>query len=172
MRYSRGMETESGQVVVFRSADHSAEEDAREVFTLLEEAGIPVVLCDDSAPGVPSGAYEVRVPAADAGRAESLMNAAEAQVTEPGDPSHALDLVTVFVSDAHNAEMEALAVRGVLEANGIPSVVVGATPYPNLPFEVRVPKAVRGEAERILNEYRCQGPVIESAEESDSPTGL
>lgn len=141
-------------------------------YSLLKEAGIPAVLCDDSAAGVPSGAYEVRVSAADAGRAESLMNAAETQVAESGDPSHALDLVTVFVSDAHNAEMEALAVRGVLEANGIPSMVVGATPYPNLPFEVRVPKAVRDEAERILNECRTPGSIAESADDSDSPTGL
>ena len=42
-------------------------------------------------------------------------------------PSHTLDMVTLFSSSNHDAEMEANAIHGVLEANGIPSIVVGAS---------------------------------------------
>jgi hypothetical protein len=56
------------------------------------------------------------------------------------DPSHALDLVTLFSSSNHDAETEAYAIHGVLEANGIVSLVVGA-------------------AQRVLAEAKEAGPA-------------
>lgn len=75
------------------------------------------------------------------------------------DPSHALDLVTLFSSSNHDAEMEANAIHSVLEANGIPSLVVGAPQIPSLEFHVQVPKAQFEEAERVLAEAREAGPA-------------
>jgi len=75
------------------------------------------------------------------------------------DPSHALDLVTLFSSSNHDAEMEANAIHGVLEANDIPSLVVGAPQIPSLEFQVQVPRAQLEEAERVLAEAREAGPA-------------
>jgi len=76
-----------------------------------------------------------------------------------------MDLVTVFSSDHHNAEMEALAIRGLLDASGIPSVVVGSSVYPNLPVEVRVPQALAEDAGRAIEEFQAAGP--QAAEEAE-----
>ena len=58
---------------MYRSMDADANEDAECIVELLTDAGIQAVLLDDSAPGVPEGVFEVRVPAADAARAEELI---------------------------------------------------------------------------------------------------
>lgn len=87
---------------------------------------------------------------------ESLM--ADAERFEV-DPSHALDLVTLFSSVNHDAEMEANAIHGVLEANGVPSLVVGTPQIPSLEFQVQVPRAHLEEAERVLAEAREAGPA-------------
>jgi hypothetical protein len=75
------------------------------------------------------------------------------------DPSHALDLVTLFSSSNPDAEMEANAIHGVLEANGIMSLVVGAPQIHSLGFEVQVPRANIEEAERVLAEAKEAGPA-------------
>jgi hypothetical protein len=157
------MDEQGELVVVFRSGDHSAEEDAEEIRALLEEAGLAPVVCDDSAPGVPPGVWEVRVPAAQAARAEELIRSAGEAPPEPGDPSHDLDLETVFDAMGTTAEMEALSVRSLLEANGIQSVLVGAPLYPNLRFLVRVPKHDLERARQVLEEARAAAPVPEEA---------
>ena len=75
------------------------------------------------------------------------------------DPSHALDLVTLFSSSNHDAETEAYAIHGVLEANGIVSLVVGAPQIHSLAFEVQVPRANLEEAQRVLAEAKEAGPA-------------
>ena len=75
------------------------------------------------------------------------------------DPSHALDLVTLFSSANHDAEMEANAIHGVLEANGIMSLVVDAPQIHSLAFQVQVPRANIEEAERVLAEAKAAGPA-------------
>src|ERR1022692_2653666 len=57
------------------------------------------------------------------------------------DPSHAFDMVPVYSSLAVDAEMEADVIHGVLESNGVPSMVVRATGLAPLGFEVQVPRA-------------------------------
>jgi hypothetical protein len=85
-------------------------------------------------------------------------------MAEEPDNSEQFDLVTVFRSDEHNAEMEALAIQGLLEAAGIPAVLVGTAVLPVLPFEVRVPRARQQEAERLIAESQVSGP--QAAEEA------
>ena len=75
------------------------------------------------------------------------------------DTSHDLDMVALFSSCNHDAEMEANAIHGLLEANGIPSIVVGAPQIPSLEFQVQVPKAHLEEAEHVLAEARDAGPT-------------
>ena len=81
-------------------------------------------------------------------------------------PSHELDLVTFFSSSNIDAEMEANNIHGILEASGIPSVVVGASPLPSLEFQVQVPRAMLEEAQRVLDDARAAGP--EAAAEAEA----
>jgi hypothetical protein len=49
------------------------------------------------------------------------------------------DLETVFHAEGSStAEVEAVAVKSLLESNGIPTVLVGDPVLPNLPFETKV----------------------------------
>jgi len=87
-------------------------------------------------------------------------------------PSHDLDMVTLFSSLNHDAELEANAIHSVLEANGIPSIVVGAPQIPSLEFQVQVPRVRLEEAERILAEARAAGPEAAlEAEEAGEESG-
>lgn len=76
-----------------------------------------------------------------------------------GDISHDLDLATVFESQGAEGEMEAMAVHGVLVANGVEAVLVGSSSLPNLPFMVQVPLEAREEALRLLAEAQAAGPA-------------
>ena len=134
------MSAERELVTVFRSADSTAKEDAEEVRELLVDAGLNPTLLGSNAPGVPVGAYEVRVPDSDAERADEVIADASEAPQEPGDPSHSMDVETVFSALGVTAEVEALGVRSVLDANGIPNVYVSPPQYPNLRFVVKVPK--------------------------------
>jgi len=85
-----------------------------------------------------------------------------------GDDSHDLDLVAVFSSDLHNAQMEAMGICAVLEAAGIPAVINSTSMYPSCPFEVRVPRASLDAARQIIEEARLAGPeAAEEAEEAE-----
>jgi hypothetical protein len=85
---------------------------------------------------------------------------------EQVDPSHDLDMVPLFTSQTVDAEMEADVIRGILESNGIPSVLQRAAQYPNLGFELRVPRAFAEEAGRLIAEQRAAGP--EAAAEAEA----
>lgn len=160
-------ESQSEWVVVFRSAEHSAAEESAAVQDLLGQAGIAAEVIGDDQPGVPVGSCEVRVPASDAARAEQLIASESSETDFSGDASHDLDLVTVFTSDKHTSEVEAMAVQGMLQANGIQSVLVGGVEFPSLPIEVRVPSTEREEALRLIAESEAAGPEgAEEAEES------
>jgi hypothetical protein len=82
---------------------------------------------------------------------------------ETPDLSHDLDLATVFASDAHNAEMLALEVQSLLEAQDIPTVLVSGSQFPSLPYEVRVPRARLEEARAAIAAAEQAGP--EAAEQ-------
>jgi hypothetical protein len=81
--------------------------------------------------------------------------------------SHALDMVPLYDSSTVDAEMEADVIRGVLDSNGIPSLVKRAGPFP-LYFQVLVPRGKVGDAKRLLDEARAAGP--EAAAEAERAT--
>jgi hypothetical protein len=56
-------------------------------------------------------------------------------------------------------------IRGLLEANGIPSVL-SVTPYPNLGSGIRVPRGMMEEALRVIREAQAAGP--EAAAEAEA----
>lgn len=87
------------------------------------------------------------------------------------DSSHDLDMVTLFSSLNHDAEMEANAIHSVLEANGIPSIVVGTPQIPAFEFQVQVPRVRLEEAERALAEAQEAGPAAaaEAEQASEEP---
>jgi hypothetical protein len=85
--------------------------------------------------------------------------------TEPPDASEDLDLVTIFESNETNAQVESQVIRGVLEAGGVPAIIVGGAEMPNLPCEVRVPKSRLEEAELLIAEAQEAGP--QAAEEAE-----
>jgi hypothetical protein len=153
----------SSQITVFRSADESAGEDAASVQDMLLDEGIQAVLLDDSAAGVPEGAYEVRVDAENQARAEQLIAQAEA---EEGDPSDELDLVTVFRSAGAANEMEAMSIQSVLEAGGIAAFIVGDSRYPIFPQQVRVAREDEARAKQLIEEALAAGPS--AAEEAEA----
>ena len=78
-------------VTVFRSADHIAELQASKARDVLSAAGFSPKVLGDDAPGVPTGVYEVRVPAGEAIRAEEVIAAHQSEIINPGDTSEALD---------------------------------------------------------------------------------
>ena len=156
-------------VTVFRSADESARVDANAIMEMLADAGIPAALADDSAPGVPQGACEVRVDEANRERAEDLIAKFSAEEeAEAVDPSHELDVAAVFRGDGTTAEMEALSVQSVLEDAGLTAIIVGDSRYPNLGWEVRVAREHQERALEILREAQAAGPA--AAEEAEKAT--
>jgi hypothetical protein len=96
----------------------------------------------------------------------------EPESPEQLDTSEELDLVTVFSVNHAGAEMEAMMIRGLLEAGGIPAVIVSTSEFPSLPFEVRVPRAQVDVARRLVTESEAAGPQgAEEAEESTEGQG-
>jgi len=77
-------------------------------------------------------------------------------------------MVTLFSSSAHDAEMEANNVHALLEANGIPSVVVGPSVIPSLEFQVQVEREHLDEARKLIAEAEEAGP--EAAAEAEAQT--
>jgi len=79
-------------------------------------------------------------------------------------------LVKVFESGGISAESEAQAIRGLLEANGIASLVVREN-VPELPVgavEVRVIASVAERARGVIREGRLAGPEAAAAAEAES----
>jgi hypothetical protein len=156
-------------ITVYRSMDADAKEDAEVIVELLTDAGIPAALWDDSAPGVPEGVFEVRVPAPDAARAEQLI--AENPLPEEAeevDDSSALDLETVASAAS---EMEAMSIKNLLDSNGIAAVLVGDSVLPNFPFEVRVARDQAARARVLIADAETIGPAAAEEAELESESG-
>jgi hypothetical protein len=136
--------------------DADAKEDSECILELLSDAGIQAVMLDDRAPGVFEGAFEVRVPAADAARAEELI--AENPVpddAEEVDTSSELDLETIASAVS---EMEAASMKNFLDSNGIEAVLVGDSVLPNLAFEVRVARDQAAAARELVQSVQRDPP--------------
>jgi hypothetical protein len=156
-------------VTVYRSMDATAKEDSETIVEILNDRNISAIMLDDSAPGVPEGAYEVQVPTADAARAEAIIaeNPLPDEVEEVDD-SEDLDLETIFHSSGAMAEVEAMGIKNVLEANGIAAVLVGDSVLPNLGFEVKVARDQVENARRLIAQAEAEGPAAAEAEELES----
>ena len=81
--------------------------------------------------------------------------------------THALDLVTLRGGRV-SIESEADIIRGVLDANGIPSLLVRGSEFPNLGFEIRVPRGKAAEAEQVVREALAAGPEAAAAAEAET----
>jgi hypothetical protein len=79
--------------------------------------------------------------------------------------SHALDMVPLWESSNIDSEVESDMIRGVLDSNGIPTLLVGGSEFPNLGFQVLVPRGKVMEAQRLLEEARAAGPEAAAAGE-------
>jgi hypothetical protein len=87
------------------------------------------------------------------------------------DTSHDLDMVPLFSSATIDAEVEADMIRGILEANGIPSIVWRGTSIPPLGVEVQVPRSWVDEARRVIAEQEEAGPEAAAEGEAASEEG-
>ena len=61
----------------------------------------------------------------------------EVELTE-NDPTPDESMVPVFSSSNHDAEMEAMNIKALLEASGVSAMIVGPHVLPNLEFQVQV----------------------------------
>ena len=84
------------------------------------------------------------------------------------DPSHDLDMATLFRSASIDAENEATTIQGMLVSNDVPAIVVGTASIPSLEFQVQVPHNRLADAERILAEARAAGPEAAAEAEAES----
>jgi hypothetical protein len=65
------------------------------------------------------------------------------------------DLETVYHSEgASTAELDALLIKGLLEASGIPALIVGDPVLPNLPFDVKVPHEQAEIARKLIDDHQ------------------
>ena len=149
--------------------DADAKENCEEIVDLLEDAGIDAVVLDDTAPGVPEGVFEVRVPASSAAVAEKLIaeNPPDDEAKE-ADPSSDLDLETIAGAAS---EMEAIGIKNVLESNDIAAVLVGNSVLPNLTFDVRVARDQAERARQLLADIQMGGPAAAEEAELESESG-
>lgn len=160
---------------VFRAADAASREQAETISEYLRQNGLDATLMGDDAPGVVVGTWEVRVPASDAARADEWLAASglleervETAAPAQGDASHDFDLVTIFSAEAAEAEMEALSIKALLEANEIPVVMVGTPQIPSLRFSLQVPRSRAEDAAQVVREAQLAGP--QAAEEAEAET--
>jgi hypothetical protein len=86
----------------------------------------------------------------------------------PSDPAPGESFVAVWSSSNHDGEMEAMSIRGLLEANDIPCMVVGPQVLPSLEFQVQVPAHVRKEAEMLIGQARKVGRQAASEDEAET----
>lgn len=77
-------------------------------------------------------------------------------------------MLPVFSSSNYDAEMEAMAVKGVLDANEIPAILVGPHVLPMLEFQVQVPEHLLDRARQLIRDSRQAGR--RAADEAESAT--
>jgi hypothetical protein len=87
------------------------------------------------------------------------------------DTSHELDMVPLYRSSTVDAGVEADIIRGILDSNGIPSLMSRAMGYPSLGFEVQVHRGDVQDAERLIEEAKAAGPAAAMEAERASEEG-
>jgi hypothetical protein len=84
------------------------------------------------------------------------------------EPEDDESMVPVFSSSNHDGEMEAMAIKGVLDSNSIPAMIVGPSVLPTLEFQVQVPAHLLKEARQAIREARQGGR--QAADEAEAQT--
>jgi predicted xylose isomerase-like sugar epimerase len=82
--------------------------------------------------------------------------------------NEAQEMVAVFSSSNHDAEMEALNIKAMLEASGVEAMVIGPAVLPNLEFQVQVSEELAEKAQALIDEAKAAGP--EAAAEAEAQT--
>lgn len=77
-------------------------------------------------------------------------------------------MVPVFSSSNHDAELEAMAVKGVLDSSDIPAMIVGPAVLPTLEFQVQVPSELLEKAREVIRDARQGGRA--AADEAERAT--
>jgi len=77
-------------------------------------------------------------------------------------------MVAVFSSSTHEAELEADNIHALLEANGIPNILVGPSVLPVFEFQVQVSRENLEEARRVIEEAEAAGPEAAAEGEANS----
>lgn len=75
-------------------------------------------------------------------------------------------MVAVFSSSNHDAEMEAMNIKALLEASGVSAMVIGPHVLPNLEFQVQVSEEEADKAEALITEARAAGPTAAAEAEA------
>jgi hypothetical protein len=86
--------------------------------------------------------------------------------SEQGDPSATRDMATIFRSAGAEAELEALEIQALLESNGIDTVLIGDSRFPNFPEEIRVAQDDAERALALIAEAQANGP--QAADEAEA----
>lgn len=146
-------------IVLYQSAHPQSEEEAHQILDTLREAGIGTVrVRQEDEPGGGVRSFLVEVDRSEIYDAQACLQ--KAGVTFEGlDAGEDVDFRVVFFSDKHDAEPEALAVKSLLEANGLAAFVDESSPLPNFPHKVLVAKADVERAREIIELARATGPM-------------
>jgi hypothetical protein len=83
----------------------------------------------------------------------------------PNNTSPDLDMVALYRSQGTDARMHADMIHGILESNGVYSIVAGIV-YPPVACEVKVARADLQKAQQLVQEARASGP--KAAEEGEA----
>src|SRR5258708_37943927 len=89
----------------------------------------------------------------------------------PNDPRPEEPLLPVFSSSNYDAEMEAMTIKGILEASDIPAMIVGPSVLPSLEFQVQVPEHMLERARQAINEARAAGSAAAVEAEAEGGAG-
>ena len=162
----------TGLIPIYRVNDRNAAQDVEVVRNLLVSSGLDAAVADDNH-GLPDGTFEVRVPAEQADRAREILNAGPAR-EDPGgvDPSSDLDMITLRQFDGATGEIQALAIKGILDSIGINSVVVGASSLPNLSFFLHVAQADADRANAAIQDAEATAPAAAAEADRQFDQGL
>lgn len=157
-------------IAIYQSAHPKAEEEAEAILNVLREAGIGNVrvrIEDEPGGGVPSFVVEVEEDAIY--DAQALLQQQE-MTFEGLDAARTLDFHVAFFSDQHDAEHEGMAVKSLLEANGISAFLADSGVLPNFPCKVLVPRADAERAAELIEAAKATGPA--DAEAAAQAAGL
>lgn len=156
-------------VAIYQSAHPKAEEEAAAILDALREAGITAArVRGKDEPGASLRSCVVEVDRDFVYDAQALLQS-QGVSFEGLDVASDLDFHVAFFSDRHDAENEALAVKALLEANGIAAFLAESNPIPTLPAKVLVPREEAARAREVIASARATGPA--DAEQAASETG-